>query len=85
MIRHFRILAVALLLGLSAWSGGARAQTYGSCTVSGPSISFGDAGSFAVAGQAQSSSGAGGLSCSSLAAVATTSTSSTAISRSSVA
>ncbi|MEZ0133927.1 MULTISPECIES: Csu type fimbrial protein [Novosphingobium] len=73
MIPHFRALALLLAVILTAWSGTTRAQTYGNCTVAASTITIGDAGSFSVAGQAQASSGAGGLSCSSLLTVATTS------------
>jgi len=64
---------VILLLCLTGWSTGARAQTYGACTVAPAAISLGSAGSYTVESQAQSGSGASGLSCGGLLTLAATS------------
>ncbi|MFT4054739.1 MAG: spore coat U domain-containing protein [Novosphingobium sp.] len=67
------LLLCALLVGIGTTPGSALAQTYGNCTIAPSTITIGETGSFNVASQVQSGSGATGFSCSSLLVVATTS------------
>jgi spore coat protein U-like protein len=56
-------------ISLFGWSPPVAAQsTFGTCTISTPALNLGSVSSFAVASQAQATSGSGGLACTSLAA-----------------
>ncbi len=65
--------ALACMLILFGWSSRASAQTYGNCTVSSPTIDLGSVSSFTVGTSSQTSSGSGGIACSSLLTLAATS------------
>lgn len=71
--RRPALIALLLLCGLLFGGGTVQAQTYGNCTVAPSTITIGETGSFNVASQVQSGSGASGFSCASLLVVATTS------------
>lgn len=67
-----RLYWACLLLGaLFAGTGTARAQTFGSCTVSTGSVALGSHSSLALASEGREASGSGGLACSALALLST--------------